>query len=72
MSQSQKNPTSEQPWRDPSRYTNHKRCLGCGRPGGGPWGAWCHPCNVERIERIDASFEAIQQSLRALAARDSS
>lgn len=53
---------SDRPYADPNHPGNkirpHLRCLGCGCQGvTTAWGQWCLPCNVERIDRIDASFK---------------
>jgi hypothetical protein len=53
---------TNEPWRDPERYKTGKlvRCLGCGTDCHEThWGKWCYGCNVDRIERINRSFESL-------------
>lgn len=48
--------------RNGSAYYTGKPCIerGCGRPAGTAWSPlWCHPCNVERMDRISASLAEI-------------
>ena len=53
------------PWADAnhesyrvSRKRGKHTCLNCGKPCTySAWGPWCHPCNVERMTRLDASFQ---------------
>ena len=57
----------EHPWRDPRRYEAGRevQCLGCGRPCRRTcWGDWCYGCNVERIDRIDRQFRALEAKLK--------
>ena len=55
-------------WRDADHptYLKAKRCTcyGCGvKCAKSAWGAWCHPCNVERMTRIDERMNDITQKL---------
>lgn len=35
-----------------------EKCLGCRKAvPKSAWGPWCHPCNVERLDRISANLE---------------
>lgn len=50
-------------WRDPAQYKKGRltHCLNCGvECHRTKWGAWCYPCNVKRIENINASFEKLK------------
>lgn len=39
---------------------------GCGQPAGTWWGPyWCPEHDMERLDRISASFAAIEQQMRA-------
>jgi hypothetical protein len=57
-------------YRDPNHPGNkirpHVTCFGCGQKGCiTAWGNWCFDCNVKRIDRINASFAAIRESMGA-------
>lgn len=48
-------------WRDADHptYLKPKRstCYGCGcKCAKSAWGPWCHPCNVERMTRINKAM----------------
>jgi hypothetical protein len=48
------------------RYKKGERCIGdprCTRPAGCAWGPWCFEHNVERMDRISASFEHLAKAL---------
>jgi hypothetical protein len=48
-----------------NRIRPRVRCRGCGAMGATTrWGPWCLRCNVERIERINGRFAAIERRLR--------
>jgi len=54
-------------YKDPDHRGNKIRpnvkCIGCGEKGCiTAWGNWCFACNVERMERIDASFKELQDA----------
>lgn len=55
-------------WRDADHPTYlglalHE-CYGCGcRCTKTAWGPWCHPCNVERMTRINGTMIAAARSL---------
>ncbi len=58
------------PWADADDPRNGsdqhtgKPCIekGCDNPAGTAWSPhWCFPCNVERIQRIDAFFEELEK-----------
>jgi hypothetical protein len=54
------------PWKDPERYKTGRACvcLGCGNKCRETlWGKWCYRCNVERIERINKSFEPFAKAI---------
>lgn len=60
------------PYQDPhdprngASYHTGKRCieLGCTNPAGTLWSPlWCHRCNVERMNRINAQFSALADKL---------
>lgn len=45
-----------------AHYHTGKKCVDCDRPAGTAWSPyWCHPCNVRRIDRINASLKALQE-----------
>lgn len=55
------------PYQDPMHHGNSplhltgKLCIekGCDRPAGTAWSPyWCHPCNVVRLDRIEAQLKA--------------
>ena len=51
-------------WADPLHPSNKLRpkvrCVGCGQLGCVThWGPWCFACNIERMDRIDASMSKI-------------
>jgi len=53
-------------YQDPDDPSYHGKktstCLGCGgKCAKSAWGPWCHPCNVERMDRISASMGALEQ-----------
>ena len=58
-------------WADPnhdsyhhSRKRGRHHCLGCGVSCTySAWGPWCHPCNVERMTRINASMADLARSI---------
>lgn len=40
-------------------------CYGCGEKcSKSAWGNWCHPCNVERMDRITATLETMVERAR--------
>ena len=40
-----------------------RACIECGEPAGTAWGPYfCPDCDVERLDRIDASLEEIRRS----------
>jgi hypothetical protein len=60
------------PYQDPNdprngaAYHTGKRCVehGCENPAGTAWSPhWCHLCNVQRIDRINAQFSALAEKL---------
>jgi hypothetical protein len=56
------------PWRDEKHPSYHGPrnypCLGCGKPcAKSAWGKWCHPCNVERMTRINKSMAELARSI---------
>jgi hypothetical protein len=41
-----------------------KTCLGCRKRCTKPaWGNWCHPCNVERMTRMNKNVAEIARSI---------
>ncbi len=62
------------PWKDANHWSYHgrptHRCPGCRkRIPYSTWGAWCHPCNVRRMTRMDRTLAEINRGLGASAAR---
>lgn len=60
---------AEPVYRDPEHPTNKLRpkvrCVGCGNLGCVTyWGPWCFVCNVERMDRITKSLEALAGVIR--------
>ncbi len=56
------------PWADPDHHSYHgtptHRCLGCRKKvPRSAWGPWCHPCNVERMTRINKSMAQLARSI---------
>ncbi len=42
-----------------------QECVNCGESAGTMWGPyWCPPCDVERLDRIYASLEAMAKEMR--------
>ena len=56
------------PWADAEHYSylgrQTGRCLGCGcKCSRSSWGWWCHPCNVERMTRLNKSMAELARSI---------
>lgn len=59
---------TDRPWADPNAKGNELRpnvkCIGCGKMGCVThWGPWCFDCNVPRMDRLDASMDALAKSI---------
>ncbi len=55
-------------WRDADHptYLKQKRstCYGCGcKCAKSAWGPWCHPCNVERMTRINKAMAGAARNI---------
>ena len=62
-------------WRDPHHVSNKMRprvrCAGCGKLGCVTyWGPWCFKCNVERMDRVSATFEKLKSNLASIGGSD--
>ena len=61
----------DRPWADPNHESYHRSrkrgkhvCLGCRETCTySAWGPWCHPCNVDRMTRLDKSFAQLARSI---------
>jgi len=58
----------EKTWRDADHPSYCGRlthtCLGCGkRCTKSAWGKWCHPCNVDRMTRLNKGMAELARSI---------
>lgn len=56
-------------YQNPEHPSYHGRkvvkCYDCGEKcSKSAWGNWCHPCNVERMDRISAALEGMVERAR--------
>jgi len=56
------------PWNDPEHPSYQGEathsCLGCRQPVPySAWGPWCHPCNSQRMKRLNKSFAQMARSI---------
>ncbi len=47
------------------KYLSGKKCYYCNEPAGTAWSPYfCYSCNVERMQRIDKSFERLSKDFK--------